>query len=38
MALVTAEIDHVELDVDDKGQISGRSSKEAKDGRIITQE
>jgi len=38
MVLFIAEIDQVEFDVDDRGKISRRSSKEAKDGRTIAQE
>jgi len=38
MVLVTAEIDQVELDVDEKGKIGRTSSKDAKDGRIIARE
>jgi hypothetical protein len=38
MVLFIAEIGHVELDVDDRSKISRRSSREAKDGRIIALE
>ena len=38
MVLFIAEIDQVELDVDNRGKISRRSRKEAKNGRIIAPE